>query len=145
VGFIRVLDPVSTPTEAYQGCWYLLFVQGVSTRIKVLPDQDDDYLYTLALVGSSPTLVLQKAHECGLLNQTHYNIFLSEIHTYIVYFNSCVRRVETLGYQTKSITLIFWSLFSGMNYCLGSSACQSPRFGRFLRPPEVKRRHSRGQ
>jgi hypothetical protein len=23
-----------------------------------------------------------KAHECGLLNQTHYNIFLSEIHTY---------------------------------------------------------------
>jgi hypothetical protein len=24
-----------------------------------------------------------KAHECGLLNQTHYNIILSEIHTYI--------------------------------------------------------------
>jgi hypothetical protein len=56
-----VSDTVCNLVCIYKGCWYLLFVQGVSTRrfFQTRTRSGNDYLYTLALVGSSPTLVLQ--------------------------------------------------------------------------------------
>jgi hypothetical protein len=86
VFFLRVLDPVSILTEAYN------MVVGTSYSSRgSQPEGSSRPGRGLETTICIPWLWLEavqlwfcsKAHECGLLNQTHYNIILSEIDTYI--------------------------------------------------------------